>query len=125
MNPAFGIVLIVQGLFLWFALAFNGGVGETFVNYSFFASALLMIILGASMFTKANKQFSLSLGIACVVLYLPMIWQRFNYKSFVDIGALMFDIIIIGLVVGSVLIRFVGKPNHPLKRDEETAGVSE
>jgi hypothetical protein len=51
------IALISLGLFLLFAMAFNGGVGNTLVNYSFFLSASSMIIAGALVFTKAKQKY--------------------------------------------------------------------
>lgn len=100
-----GIVLIIQGLFLWFALAFNVVVGETFVNYSLFTSALLMIVLGGSKFTKSKKSTSLILGLVSIAFYLPMVWQRLNTN---DTGTLLFD----AWVIGVLLFTLISKPNH-------------
>ena len=47
-----GGTLIFPGCLLWFAIAFNGGIGETIVNYSAFASGLFMVIAG--IFTIVN-----------------------------------------------------------------------
>jgi hypothetical protein len=102
-----GIAFILIGLFLWFALAFNGGVGETFVNYSFFTSALFMIITGALATTKSNRKAARNLCSIALVCYLPMIWQRFNYSFGADWGGLFFDIIFVVLMV----IFLLKKPN--------------
>jgi O-antigen ligase len=106
-HASLGILLILIALFLWFALAFNGGVGETFVNYSFFTSAFLILGLGISKIAGAPNKVAVSLGIAGVILYMPMIWQRFNFKSGLDNGGLCFDLVIMVIVILSVLF----KPN--------------
>ena len=108
-----GIVLIVLGLFLWFALAFNGGVGEPFVNYSFFASALLMIISGVFKTVNPKSKIARIFCAAALITYLPMIWQRFNFKFFTDWGGISFDTVIIVLM----LIFIASKPNHKMKAD--------
>lgn len=112
-----GIILIIQGLFLWFVLAFNGGVGESFVNYSFFVSALLMIILGGVKFFKSKRSISLILGLASIAFYLPMIWQRFDYKYGPDTGSLSFDTWVIGIL----LYACINKPNKLINRMENTS----
>jgi hypothetical protein len=73
-QAALGTLLIVQGLFLLFALAFNGSVGETFVNYSFFSSACAILITGGLTIAKVNWRVTMGVGIASITLYLPMIW---------------------------------------------------
>lgn len=93
------IALIFLGLFLWFALSFNGSVGEQFVNYSFFTSALLMIISGVIGIIKSKYQLSSYFCIAALLCYLPMIWQRFNFKFGTDSGGLYFDIAIVTFMV--------------------------
>lgn len=90
-----GITLIFLGLFLWFALAFNGSVGEQFVNYSFFASALFMIISGAIKIITSKSEISRNFCIAALFCYLPMIWQRFNFKFDTDMGGFYFDVAIV------------------------------
>ena len=102
-----GITFIIIGLLLWFALVFNDGVGETFVNYSFFASALFMIITGALATTKSNWKAARNFCSIALVCYLPMIWQRFNFSFGPDWGGLFFDIIFVVLMVIFVL----KKPN--------------
>jgi len=115
-----GLILILQGLFLLFALAFNGGVGEPFVNICFFISAVLMIVLGITKFFKTQRSTALWLGLAAIVFYLPMIWQRFNFSFGPDAGNLSFDT----WIVGVVLLSSLGKPNHPLERDGSHGGAS-
>jgi hypothetical protein len=102
----------ILGLFLLFALAFNGSVGETFVNYSFFTSATLMIAFGSSKIAKAKYSITMSLGIASTMFYLPMIWQRFNF-SYTDISeGIYFDFWVIAIL----LVSLICKPNKSLKQ---------
>lgn len=62
--------LIVLGISLWLALAFNGGVGERLVNHSFFASAQFMVVAGS--IKPANKKWALSHSVCFLaLLYLP------------------------------------------------------
>ncbi len=90
-----GIALIGLGLFLWFALAFNGGIGEPFVNYSFFTSALFMIIAGSMRIVKSKPNIARILCEIALVAYMPMIWQRFNFTFGTDWGGFYFDIAIV------------------------------
>jgi len=89
-----GIALIFLGLFLWFAQAFNGSVGNTFVNYSFFTSALLMVIAGLFYIGKIKWQVTRIICVLALIAYLPMIWQRFNFSHSVDSGGFTFDILV-------------------------------
>jgi hypothetical protein len=75
-----GISLVVVGLFLLFALGFNGSVGGTFVNYTFFASALFILAAGATKILGGNFKFLRIFCSAAMLLYLPMIWQRFDFN---------------------------------------------
>ena len=108
-----GIALIGLGLFLWFALAFNGGVGESFVNYSFFLSALLMIVLGVLKIFSTKVGLFKILCFVAVVAYIPMIWQRFNFSFGVDWGGFVIDVAIIAFM----LVVFFSKPNKSLNQD--------
>ena len=90
-----GIALIVLGLFLWFSLAFNGGVGKPFVNYSFIASALFMVIAGSMKFAKFNHGVTRIFCAAAFLGYLPMIWQRFNFDFGINWVGFSFDIAIV------------------------------
>jgi len=106
-----GMTFIFIGLCLWFAIAFNGGVGEGFVNYSFFTSALFMIITGSLAIKCTNFKKARIFCLAALVCYLPMIWQRFNFSFGTDWGGLFFDIIFVALM----LIFILKKPNKSLK----------
>ena len=97
-----GIALIILGLFLWFALAFNGSVGNTFVNNSFFVSALLMVIAGLVSFDKIKWKITISICVVSLVAYLPMIWQRFNFKYGTDWGGFGFDVIVVLFLIACV-----------------------
>ncbi len=99
-----GIMLVLVGLFLLFALAFNGSVGEWFVNYSFFASSILIIACGITKIANRGKLTTIVLGFLGVIFYLPMIWQRFNFGREVNTDNITFDIILIsGVLVASLL----------------------
>lgn len=100
-----GVVLIVVGLFLWFALAFNGSVGEDFVNYSFFTSAALMIAFGASKIANTKYSISIFLGMGSVILYLPMIWQRFNFSYTNVSDGIYFDFWVVAILLLSLLLK--------------------
>jgi len=106
-----GITFIFLGSFLWFSMAFNGGVGETFVDFSFFASALFMIITGSLTITNSNWKTVRNFCSMALICYLPMIWQRFNFSFSTDWGGLFFDIIFVVLMVVFIL----KKPNKSLK----------
>lgn len=114
-QTSLGILLILQGLFLWFALAFNGSVGETFVNYSFFTSALFMLITGGLKIANSNWQKIAIFGGLSIVLYLPMIWQRFQFRSGTDSPGLYFDCGVILVLVFSILF----KPNKFRQRTQK------
>jgi len=104
-----GIVLIFIGLFLWFTLAFNGSVGETLVNYAFFTSALFMIIAGSLRIALSNSNSSnIICGIA-LFCYLPMIWQRFNFKFGTDWFGLCFDIAFVLFMLLFVFLKLNNK----------------
>lgn len=90
-----GAILILQGLFLWFALAFNGSVGEELVNFSFFISAMLMIICGGLKISGTKRTITNHFCLASIVFYLPMIWQRFDSCYGIDSAGFSFDIWII------------------------------
>jgi hypothetical protein len=98
-NVIVAIVLIFLGLFLWFALAFNGSVGVAFVNYTFFASALFMLIAGGVRMVLGNSKPFRFLSSIALVLYIPMVWQRFNFNSGVDLAGLIFDIFIVVFLI--------------------------
>jgi hypothetical protein len=97
-----GITFIFIGSFLWFALMFNGGVGEGLVNLSFFVSGLFMIITGISIRHTNIKNALIFCSIA-LLCYIPMIWQRFDCCYGTDWGGLCFDIIFIALMLAFIL----------------------
>jgi hypothetical protein len=106
-----GITFIFIGLFLWFTMAFNGGVGTDFVNYSFFASGLFMIITGSLAIKISNLKKARIFCSVALVCYLPMIWQRFNFSFGTDWVGLCFDILFVVLMV----IFILKKPDKSLK----------
>ncbi len=111
-QSVFGVVLIVIGLFLLFALAFNGSVGETFVNYSFFTSALLIIAFGISKLATVKYSISMVLGIGSIVFYLPMVWQRFNFQYTNVSNGVFIDLGIIAILLTALIV----KPNTSLNQ---------
>ena len=102
-QASLGKLLIGMALFLSFALTFNGGIGETFVNYSFFTSALLILCLGVCKLIGAARKLIFTLGGLSIVFYLPLIWQRFNFRYGLDSGGLYFDLVILAIVALSTL----------------------
>jgi len=114
-----GIALVVLGLFLWFSLAFNGGVGELFVNYSFFASALFLVIAGLLKINRVKWEFARNFCAIALVAYLPMIWQRFNFTYGTDWVGFYFDV----AIVIFMLIFISSKPNKSLKSGTPESGA--
>jgi len=102
-----GIALIFLGLFLWFALAFNGSVGTDFVDKSFFTSGLLMIITGITLRLKSNWNIVRIFCALSLLTYLPMIWQRFNFQYGVDWVGFVFDLAISGFLI--IVIEAISK----------------
>ena len=113
------IALILLGIFLLFALLFNGSVGETFVNYSFFASALLMVIAGSVRISNVGCKYVRVLCVLALSLYAPMIWQRFNFKFGTGSGGLFFDISIVVFLLAVI----ASKPNQSLKSGTPQSGA--
>ena len=97
-----GVTLVALGLFLWFALAFNAGVGEPFVNYLFFASALFMVIAGCLQIFSSYWRAARFFCVAALASYLPMIWQRFNSMFGPDWFGLLIDIVIVVYLLKSI-----------------------
>jgi len=100
-------------------LLFNGTVGETFVNYSFFVSAFLMISGGIFSTAKSASYTYLTriTLVLALISYLPMVWQRFNFTFGIDRGGLYFDVgillYIIALIAYSLLPRKAGDTKSP------------
>lgn len=93
-----GVLLILTALFLWFALAFNGSVGSTLVNYSLFSSAFFMLILGVLKIINAPKKALHIFGSLTIILYLPLIWQRFD-TNWYELSILCFDFALVSMVI--------------------------
>jgi hypothetical protein len=106
------ITFILLGLFLWFVLAFNGGIGETFVNYSLFSSALFMIISGVLAIFNSTLNIARIFCALALTCYAPVIWQRFNFSSTPDWGGLSFDVVFIVLMI-IFIIRNPNKSSKP------------
>lgn len=106
-----GMILVFLGLFLLFALAFNGSVGTDFVDRSFFASGLLMVIAGIATGLKSNFYIMKILCSLSLLCYLPMIWQRFNFNFGVDWVGFVFDIAIAAFLIFLIVV----KPNKQIQ----------
>lgn len=106
-----GIALIVIGFFLLFAFAFNGSVGEDFVNKWFVTSAILLMITGVVVLLKTNWNVVRVFCVFSLLAYSPMIWQRFNFGFGVNWAGLVFDI---GLVI-FIVVLISKKTNKSLK----------
>lgn len=109
------IGLISVGLFVWFVLAFNGSVGAPFVDSSFFMSALFMVVSGALTLAKVKPSVANALCALALLFYLPMIWQRFNFKFNTDWVGLGFD----GLIVVFLLAFLIKNLRDRSSRDIE------
>jgi len=117
-----GITLIFFGLFLWFAYAFNGSVGNLLVNYSFLASALFMVIAGTLRTITSKNTISRYFCIAALICYLPMVWQRFNFKYGTDWVGFYFDVAIILFMLVFILKNLTNRLSAPVK---DTGGTRE
>lgn len=93
-----GVGFILLGLFLWFALAFNGGIGSSFYNFSLFTSALFMIITGSLAVFSINNNGSRRTCLVALVCYLPVVWKRIDCLNDPDAAGLLFDVIFIALM---------------------------
>lgn len=102
---ASGFILIILGLFLLFMLAFNGTVGEKFVDFSLFTSGSLIIGLGIAKIVKTKSKYVLPLGSLCIVFYLPMIWQQFQFGNGIELSDLGFDFCVIFVVLIAMLLK--------------------
>jgi hypothetical protein len=100
--------LIFLGLFLWFAIAFNGGIGEPFVNYLAIASGLFMVVTGIMIIKKYTVSSIRIISMLAIITYSAVIWQRFNFSYGIDWGGIVFDCIYVVLLLW-VIIRC--KPN--------------
>lgn len=118
-----GIFGILFGLFSLFMLVFNGGIGETFYNYSFFFSSVLLISAGVCSLSKSSKMSARYASIFSILFCLPVIYMNFTAFSYIALPAIAYDIICI--IVALAIMLGTAIPNHPLKRDEETAGLRE
>jgi hypothetical protein len=86
-----GIAAVCIGLFILFAVAFNGGLGPAIYTYSGCLSALTVIFAGLASF-KARWRHATPwlLGTAGLV-YVPIIYQRFMWTWGPDWGGIVFD----------------------------------
>jgi len=93
------ITIVILGLFIWFALAFNGGVGASFVNYAALACGMLLIVAGSWRLLKLQWQTARAICTAAILAYLPMIWQRTQFQFDTDWVGFGFDAFFIALML--------------------------
>jgi len=61
-----------------------------------------MIVFGGLKITTVNSIVTTRVGQASIALYMPMIWQRFNFSSGISTGGLYFDLAVITIVIISI-----------------------
>ena len=107
-----GLLTILMGAFLLFAIAFNGIVSESLYVSSANATGFILIILGF-VITLSEKQKSkpiFYLAICTGILYLPVIQHRFTLNE-IDFGGLFADAFYIFLI-STIIYKY--KPNKRL-----------
>ena len=108
------IFAIVLGLFLLFAIAFNGGLGAVFYSLAAITSAFCLIFVGiTSIKNNHNKEKPYYLSLVAFVCYLAVIFQLFTFKNGVEWLALFFNICIIFYI--GLLVNY-HKPNKATKK---------
>lgn len=108
-------LLIFIGLFLLFAIGFNGGIGEPFVTYSAVCAGLLMVIAGTLGAAAKSRKIIVVVATAALVCYLPVLWQRFNLTFFVDWVGVFLDCLYILAMVAMIISN---KPNNQIKQTQ-------
>ena len=110
-----GIFAIVLGLFLLFAIAFNGGLGAVFYSLAATTSAVCLISVGITAIkNKENKTAPFYLSIVAFISYLAVIFQLFTFTGGVEWLALFFNTFILFYI--GLLINYY-KPNKAIKKD--------
>jgi hypothetical protein len=90
------------GLFMLFAVAFNGGLGSTLVTYSACASATSLILAGAAAFKTERHKAVFPLLAVAALAYLPVIYQRYTWRWGIDWGGLVFDALFVAFLLYSL-----------------------
>lgn len=92
-------IAIIFGVFLLFALMFNGGIGSTLSNISAILSGISLMMFGirSGSYKKINPKFFLS--IFAGLTYLPIVYGRFNGRYETDWEGFKCDIIFLLLIV--------------------------
>ena len=101
------VLIIILGIFLWFALLFVGGLGESFLTYSAIASGFFMVITGILIRISETKIIIRCSAFIALLGYLPIVWWHFNSELGTDWPGLIIDAFFI--LVITVLIA-TGKP---------------
>jgi hypothetical protein len=86
-----GIAAICIGVFIVFAVTFNGGLGHAIYTYSACISAMTMILAGLASFEASWRWITPWLLGAAGLVYVPVIYQRFDCTCGADWGGLVFD----------------------------------
>ena len=104
---------IILGLFVLFAVSFNGGLGNIFVTLPVTISGISLICIGIASINKKAK-IPFYFAVVSFAAYLPMIIYIFTLSNSIDWIAFTFNIFIlfhIGLLVN------YHKPNKAIKKD--------
>lgn len=106
------------GIFLLFALLFNGGTGVSLITYSVVLTGIILIMVGIISFS--NNVFPFVLSIVACLSYIPVMYLSFNTSYGVDWAALILDAIIIFIII-KLAVGF--KPNKSLKSGTPQSGA--
>jgi hypothetical protein len=93
------------GLFVLFAVAFNGGLGSSLVTCSACASAASLISAGVVMLRSEGHKAVVPLLAVAALAYLPVIYQRFTWSWGIDWGGLVFDALLVAFVLYALRAR--------------------
>jgi hypothetical protein len=102
--------LIFLGCFLWFAMAFNGGIGPELVNYAAFTSGLCIIATGLAMIFRWNRKLVRVLAVVAVTCYSAVIWNRIQLGIKDDWFGYVFDAVIVLFILAALIDSFIVRP---------------
>ena len=109
-----GGTVIFLGVFLWFAMAFNGGIGSVFVNWAAFASGLSMVAAGTAYIARWGAVYTRVLGVCALGGYLPVVWQRFHMRYGPDWVGLVFDGVYVVCLLAVIVRGKAAKPDRSM-----------
>ena len=107
------------GIFLLFALLFNGGLGHPFYTISAVSAALLLVLAGVLPLLDGDQSAGYWSYILAGVAYVPVIVQSFG-SNFIDIVGLVFHVFIVWFIFSMVR---TSKPNQSNKAQPPAAGT--